>query len=170
MHGAEGLSALKRAMGKVYKFKKYSTITQWGLDLKGGVTTADDDTTTTGTHFHFDKKYEGWRNHLKEDINFSSMKNQQTGKDIRYFGKKIGDTRAWYEIDLKGDAVSVREIQIEDEKNDDDQIVKRTKKIMYEQTMPVNDFMMFAMEKDLRGYTQEDVDKANGADEDKSKA
>jgi|GEM_PF-6300011 len=30
--------------------------------------------------------------------------------------------------------------------------------------MPANDFMMFAMEKDLRGYTQEEVDTANAGD------
>lgn len=40
----------------------------------------------------------------------------------------------------------------------------------YERTMPVNDFMMFAMEKDLRGYTQEEVDSANGADNDSARA
>lgn len=75
-------------MSKVYKFKKYNTISQWGLDLKGGVTTGDDKHAPEG-HFHFDKKYDGWRKHLKDDIDFSSMVSQKSKKSIKYFGKKV---------------------------------------------------------------------------------
>ena len=47
---------LKRSLGKVYKFKKYGSVAEWGIDLKGGVSTADE--SQEGDHFHFDKKYE----------------------------------------------------------------------------------------------------------------
>lgn len=72
------------------------------MDLKGGVSTSDDGPQSGEEHFHFDKKYEGRWKHLKDDIDFPSMKNQRTKKDIKYFGKKSGDQRAWYEVEVNG--------------------------------------------------------------------
>lgn len=160
IHGAAGLKELKHAVSKVYKFKKYSTISQWGIDLKGGVSASDDDS-PADKNFHFDKKYEGRRKHLKDDIDFSSMIHQQTKKPIKYFGKKVGDERVWYEVDQRGGSVKLKEIQQKDKEDKNNKDLETT----YEREMPINDFMMFAMEKDLRGYTQEDVDDANGGNE-----
>ncbi len=94
------------------------------------------------------------------------MLSQSTKKPIKYFGKKVGNERVWYEIDQSSGSVKVREMKLEETKDDKGKITGRNLKVMYKREMPINDFMMFAMEKDLRGYTQEDVDTANGGDED----
>lgn len=122
---------------------------------------SDDGTPEGGEHFHFDKKYESRRKHLKDDIDFPAMKNQKTGKDIKYFGKKSGDQRARFEIEQSGGSVKVRQISLDKDTKDPTKA-----HITYEKVMPVNDFMIFAMEKDLRGYTQEEVDAANYTDKD----
>ena len=90
------------------------------------------------------------------------MKHQQTKKDIKYFGKKVGNDRVWFETELHGDSIRVKEVKIKEEKDDKGKVKSRSLEYPYTKEMPINDFMMFAMEKDLRGYTQEDVDTANG--------
>ena len=82
------------------------------------------------------------------------MKQQRTGDEIRYFGKKNGEKRVWYKIETHGDGVDVQEISYDEKEN---KIASS-----FHKKMPANDFMMFTMEKDLRGYTQEEVDEANG--------
>lgn len=129
---------------------------------------AADDNHAPDSHFHFDKKYEGRWKHLKDDIDFSSMIHQQTKKPIKYFGKKVGNERVRYEIDQGGGSVKVKELKLEDVKDADGKPTSKELKVTYKREMPINDFMMFAMEKDLRGYTQEDVDDANGGNEDAS--
>lgn len=153
IHGVEGLRELKRMLSKVYKFRKYNSVADFGLALKGGFSTSESEHADASTHFHFDKKYEGRWKHLKDDINFASMKHQRTGEDIRYFGKKSGEKRAWFKVEPRGEYVVVEEISIDEKESK----LKKT----YEKKMTANDFMMFAMEKDLRGYTQEEVDQAN---------
>lgn len=54
-------------------------------------------------------------------------------------------------------------MKLEDVKDKDGKPTSKELKITYKRDMPINDFMMFAMEKDLRGYTQEEVDEANGS-------
>lgn len=94
------------------------------------------------------------------------MKHQRTGKDIKYFGKKSGDQRAWYEIETHGNSVTVKQISLEKSADSGEKTLSTT----YKKTMPINDFMMFAMEKNLRGYTQEEVDVANGGDKNTERA
>lgn len=137
------------------------------MDLKGSIEASDNE--SSDARFQFDKKYEGWVKHVKDDIDFSSMVHQKTKKPIKYFGKKVGNERVWYEIDQRAGSIHVKELKLEDVKDKDGNPISKDLKVTYKKEMPINDFMMFSMEKDLRGYTQQDVDEANGGEEDGAK-
>lgn len=132
-----------KTFGKVYKLPKNTDMVSWGMKLKD-----------PNSKWKLDSKYADWIKMMQQKVDFSSMLKQDTKAKVQYFGATVGDERLWYKVDFSGKLATI--------------VGKDRTNKMVKQTMDMNGFMIFAAEKGLHPYSQEEVDKANGGDQDSS--
>lgn len=137
-----GMEEFRKSFSKVYKMPKQTDLVSWGMTLKD-----------PNTKLKFDKKYMDWVKMMQQKVDFSSMVKQGEGdkkEDVKYFGSIVGEERLRYKVNLAERTVGVEWL---DRKGN-----------MVRQEMDLNGFMIFAAEKGIHPYSQEDVDRANGTE------